>query len=184
MCFGHAILIIAPIYPDLDGQCPAKQFKNNIATTASGSWESDTLLRCLPCISRILHRIAENEQDYFDCHKSLAGDAAGFIGRSEQEFGCQDTPSKEDAMLQYGEHQQYDVTEYEAYYSFIFYFYPDRVAAISLPYVIRQPKLCTYYDTSIMSAFHDSEVSYFTCHDRYDREDFYINCKAKKCRTV
>jgi hypothetical protein len=90
--------------------------------------------------------------------------------------------SIEEAIMRYGMPNQYDMTEYEAYFSFISYFYSERVETISLPYVIRQPSFCNYFDAPTLSPFLDSDIAYFTCHDRYDTNDFYVNCNGKNCR--
>lgn len=87
-------------------------------------------------------------------------------------------------MLRYGAPNQYDITEYEAYFSFISYFYSERVEIISLPYVIRQPTFCNYFDAPTLSLFLDSDLAYFTCHDRYDTNDFYVNCNGNNCRVT
>ncbi len=53
----------------------------------------------------------------------------------------------------------------------IFPLVSERVETISLPYVIRQPTFCNYCNAPTLSPFFDSDIAYFTCHDRYDTKE-------------
>jgi hypothetical protein len=176
--------VIAPTLADSDGRCPAAKFKYNIATAASGAWESDIYSGAYHSFVEYFTGLPKMDADSLTAISHWQVVQRDVLEALNKSLAARTRKSIENAMLQYGGQQQYDMTEYEAYYSFISYFYPDRAATILLPYVIRQPKLCNYSDASTIGPFLNSEIAYFTCHDRYDREDFYVNCNGRKCRTV
>lgn len=175
--------VVVPTVPDAKGQCAATpKFKYNIATSASGAWESDIYSSDYHSFVEYftgLPKMNANTLTAINHWQVMQRDVLEALGRS---LAARTSLSIEDAILQYGKPNQYDMTEYEAYFSFLSYFYPDRAQAVSLPYIIRQPKFCNYFDASTIRPYLDSDVAYFACHDMYDREEFYINCNGKKCR--
>jgi hypothetical protein len=176
--------VIVPTLPDSDGLCTTTKFKYNIATVASGAWESDIYSTAYHSFVEYftgLPKMHENTLTAINHWQVMQRDVLEALRKS---LLARTHHNIEDAMLQYGGQDQYDMTEYDAYFSFISYFYPDRVETISLPYVIRQPTFCNYFDVPMLSAFLDSDVAYFTCHDRYNREDFYINCNGRNCKVL
>lgn len=73
------------------------------------------------------------------------------------------------------------MSEYEAYFSFVWARYRERVEPVYLPWILRKPSTCNYNDKATMSLFHDkTSIMYFTCHDNYDSDDYYINCKGRE----
>ena len=172
---------IVPTMVDSNGLCTIPKFKYNIATAASGAWESDIY-------SSAYHSFVE----YFTGLPKMNADTLTAINHWQvmqrdvlealtKSLLARTQYSIEEAILRYGSPNQYDMTEYEAYFSFISYFYSERVETVSLPYIIRQPTLCNYYNATTLSPLLNTPIAYLTCHDRYDREDFYVNCNGKKC---
>lgn len=175
--------IVVPTMAHSDGICTTPKFKYNIATAASGAWESDIY-------SSAYHSFVE----YFTGLPKMNADTLTAINHWQvmqrdvlqaltKSLLARTQYSVEEAILRYGSPNQYDMTEYEAYYSFISYFYSERVETVSLPYIIRQPTLCNYYNASALSSLLKGPILYLACHDKYDREDFYVNCNGKACRT-
>jgi hypothetical protein len=72
------------------------------------------------------------------------------------------------------------ISEYEAYFSFAWYFYQQRLDVVSMPYVMRQQHMCNYYNETTQAFKEDSIVTYLTCHDNYDGDDHYANCRGRE----
>ncbi|GAX78786.1 hypothetical protein CEUSTIGMA_g6223.t1 [Chlamydomonas eustigma] len=92
--------------------------------------------------------------------------------------------SIQDALITYG--KKYNgMSEYEAYFSYVWLHYRDRVVPVYTPWVLRKPKDCNQSEPadgkSRLAEWGNSEVVYFTCHDNYGIEDYYINCKNRRC---
>jgi hypothetical protein len=83
-----------------------------------------------------------------------------------------------EAMIEYGNEFQ-GMSEYEAYFSFAWYFYRDRMAVINLPYVMRPPATCRYADAPPFQGT-GSLLAHFTCHDNYGGGDWYTNCRGRE----
>jgi hypothetical protein len=73
------------------------------------------------------------------------------------------------------------MSEYEAYFSFAWLHHRDRVVPVYTPWVLRKPQDCNGSDARMLEKWVHSEVVYFTCHDNYGMEDYYINCKNRRC---
>lgn len=174
--------VIVPTLSDSDGLCATTKFKYNIATAASGAWESDIYSTAYHNFVEYLTGLPKMNENILTAINHWQVMQRDVLEALRKGLAARTHKNLEDAMLEYGGLHQYDMTEYEAYFSFISYFYPDRFEAISLPYVIRQPMLCNYFDASTLSTFLESDVAYFTCHDRYDRDDFYVNCNGRDCK--
>lgn len=173
--------VVVPTSADTDGSCTVATFNYNIATPASGAWESDIYSTSYHAFVEYftgLPKMNQNVLTAINHWQVMQRDVLVALGKS---LAARTHLSIETAMLEYGGTDDYDMTEYEAYFSFVSYFFPDRVQAISLPYVIRQPRFCDYSDASTLSSFEGSPIAYLTCHDKYDRDDFYVNCKGKQC---
>lgn len=174
--------VIVLTFPEASGLCPPSKFKYNIATAVSGAWESDIYSEDYHSFIEYftgLPKMDANALTAINHWQVMQRDVLEALDRS---LLARTHRTMEDAILQYGEQGRYDMTEYEAYFSFVSYFYPERAETITLPYVIRQPRHCNYFDNSVV-LLNDSGISYLTCHDRYDREDFYVNCNGKNCKT-
>lgn len=173
--------VIVPSFPYANGLCPVSKFKYNIATAASGAWESDIFSEDYHSFIEYFTGLPKRNADALTAinhWQVMQQDVLAALGRS---LLARTHLTMEEAILRYGEQQRYDMTEYEAYFSFVSYFYPERVETVSLPYVIRQPRHCNYFDNSALM-LNDSDIAYLTCHDRYDSEDFYVNCNGKDCK--
>ena len=176
--------VIASTLRDPTGVCTTTNFEYNIATAASGAWESDIYSTAYHSFVEYftgLPKMNENTLTAINHWQVMQRDVLEALTKS---LRARTGYSIDEAILQYGTPNQYDMTEYEAYFSFISYLYSERVETISLPYVIRQPTFCNYFDTATLSSFHDSDIAYFTCHDRYDTNDFYVNCNGKNCKVT
>lgn len=173
--------IIVPILADSSGVCTTPKFKYNIATAASGAWESDIQSAAYHTFVEYLTGLPKmnaNSLTAINHWQVMQRDVLEALTKS---LLARTNYTIEEAIMGYGSPNQYDMTEYEAYFSFISYFYSERVETVSLPYIIRQPRLCNYYDASVISPLFGGPVAYLTCHDKYDREDFYVNCRGRKC---
>jgi hypothetical protein len=50
-----------------------------------------------------------------------------------------------------------------------------------MPYVMRQRHKCNYYNNETTKPFKESSiVTYFTCHDNFQADDFYTNCQGRE----
>lgn len=87
--------------------------------------------------------------------------------------------SVSEAMIRYGL-EFGGMSEYEAYFSFAWYFYNDRIDIVNIPYVMRKPELCNY---DSLAAFRESTIIvYSTCHDNFGGDDVYTNCRGREER--
>lgn len=85
----------------------------------------------------------------------------------------------QDALVDYG--KQFDgMSEYEAYFSFVWTHYRERVEPAYVPWLLRQPALCNSNNRTLMAEFQKfSILNYLTCHDNYEEIDYYINCNSR-----
>jgi hypothetical protein len=176
--------VIVPTFRDSEGLCATTRFKYNIATAASGAWESDIYSAAYHSFVEYLTGVPKMNANTLTAINHWQVMQRDVLEALTKSLVARTHYSIEEAILRYGAPNQYDMTEYEAYFSFISYFYAERVETISLPYVIRQPTFCNYFNAPTLSSFLDSDIAYFTCHDKYDINDFYVNCNGKNCRAT
>ena len=52
---------------------------------------------------------------------------------------------------------------------------------VNLPYLMRGLHKCNYHDKKAIKPFiENTTLAYFTCHDAYEGDDFYANCKGRE----
>jgi len=74
------------------------------------------------------------------------------------------------------------MSEYEAYFSYVWTRYRERVEMVYLPWVLRQPKpdRCDLHNTSMIKVLQEgTQLVYLTCHDNYPHRDYLINCERR-----
>jgi hypothetical protein len=129
--------VIAPALRDSDQVCATTRFKYNIATAASGAWESDIYSAAYHTFVEYLTGVPKMNADTLTAINHWQVMQRDVLEALTRSLVARTHYSIEEAILRYGAPNQYDMTEYEAYFSLISYFNSERVETISLPYVIR-----------------------------------------------
>ena len=89
-------------------------------------------------------------------------------------------PCRQSALQQYGVKYN-SMSEYEAYFSYAWMRFRERVEPVYLPFMLRQPQKCDFHNKTMVSHLLDhTVVAYLTCHDHWGPDDYYINCKGRE----
>lgn len=89
--------------------------------------------------------------------------------------------SIQEAMVNYALENN-GMSEYEAYFSFAWYFYQDRLDTQHLPYVMWGPARCNYtHQDTVGMLIKNTKIAYVVCHDGLGADfEHYANCNGRE----